>query len=87
MKNHFTSEDYNGSIQNWSFDQDANGILYVANNEGLLEFDGNKWKKYKVPLATKIRAVKVGSQSRVFVGGQNQIGYFTYTKEGLISNL
>jgi DNA-binding CsgD family transcriptional regulator len=84
LKNHFTSEDYTGSIQNWSFDQDDKGILYVANNEGLLEFDGNKWKKYKVPLSTKIRAVKVDSQNRVFVGGQNQIGYFTYTKEGFI---
>ena len=82
LKSHFSSEIYNGSIQNWSFDQDANGILYVANNEGLLEFDGNQWKKYKVPFSTKIRAVKIDRQNRVFVGGQNQIGYFKNDKDG-----
>lgn len=92
LKSHFDSEDYKGGIQNWSFDQDANGILYVANNEGLLEFDGNEWTKYKVPLATKIRVVKVDRENRIFVGGQNQIGYFKNTKKGfeftsLIDNL
>ncbi len=83
LKNHFTSDIYKGGIQNWCFDQDNNGILYVANNDGLLEFDGNKWKKYEVPLATKIRAVKVDSNNRIFVGGQNQIGYFTNSSSGL----
>ena len=92
LKSHFNSEHYKGGIQNWSFDQDANGILYVANNKGLLEFDGNEWKKYKVPLSTKVRGVKVGRENRVFVGGQNQIGYFENTKKGfeftsLIDNL
>ena len=92
LKSHFTSEDYKGSIQNWSFDQDANGLLYVANNEGLLEFDGNQWNKYRVPLSTKIRAVRVDHQNRVFVGGQNQIGYFKNTTNGfeftsLVDNL
>ena len=81
---HFESSDYDGGIQNWSFDQDSNGILYVANNEGLLEFDGNKWKKFEVPNSTRLRAVKVDSQNRIFVGGQGQIGYFTTTKNGLI---
>jgi DNA-binding CsgD family transcriptional regulator len=84
LKKHFNAETYRGGIQNWSFDQDDNGLLYVANNHGLLEFDGNKWNKYKVPLATKIRAVKVDSQNRVFVGGQNQIGYFTNTRAGFV---
>ena len=84
LKSYFASDVYKGGIQNWSFDQDENGLLYVANNDGLLEFDGTKWNKYKVPSATKIRAVKVDSKNRVFVGGQNQIGYFTHTKEGFI---
>jgi ligand-binding sensor domain-containing protein/DNA-binding CsgD family transcriptional regulator len=83
LKSHFTSKNYKGGIQNWSFDQGSNGILYVANNEGLLEFDGSQWHKYKVPLSTKIRAVKVDHQNRVFIGGQNQIGYFENTKKGL----
>ena len=58
-------------------------MLYVANNAGLLEFDGNKWNRYEVPLSTKIRSVKVDSKNRIFVGGQNQIGFFTKTIHGL----
>ena len=49
LKKHFSSIDYQGGIQSWAFDQDTLGILYVANNIGLLEFDGNTWTKYDVP--------------------------------------
>lgn len=83
LKKHFNPIDYKGSIQNWSFDQDNSGILYVANNNGLLEFDGEKWTKHFVP-SVRIRAVKVGRKGRIFVGGQGQIGYFTKTHNGLI---
>ena len=47
LHKHFDVGDYKGGIQSWSFDQDSSGILYVANNYGLLEFDGVKWTKYE----------------------------------------
>ena len=81
--NRIESSDYNGGIQCWSFDQDSSGIIYVANNEGLLEFDGNTWTKYSIPSCTKLRAVKVDANNRIYVGGQGQIGYFEMTKHGL----
>ena len=84
LNEHFDSDNYNGGIQNWAFDQNSEGILYVANNDGLLEFDGRKWNKYEVPFSTRLRAVKVDSQDRIFVGGQGQIGYFTKTKNDLV---
>lgn len=83
LKKHFSSDDYQGGIQSWAFDQDTSGILYVANNMGLLEFDGNKWTKYEVPNCTRVRAVKVDRFNRVFVGGQGQIGYYQMTEYGL----
>ena len=83
LKTHFDPMDYNAGIQNWSFDQDSNGILYIANNDGILEFDGKEWNQLSVPLSTKIRAVKVDHQNRVFVGGQNQIGYFSNSVDGM----
>ncbi len=83
LKVHFDTNDYHGGIQSWSFDQNSGGILYVANNKGLLQFDGRKWTKYDVPSSTRLRAVMVDSQNRIFVGGQGQIGYFSMTKNGL----
>lgn len=79
LKEHFDSNDYNGGIQNWSIDQNNEGIIYIANNDGLLEFDGGEWNTYSVPSAGRLRAVKADSQNRIFVGGQGQIGYFTKT--------
>lgn len=79
----FESTDYKGGIQSWSFDQDSLGILYVANNEGLLEFDGSKWIIHNVPFCTRVRAVLVDEQNRIFIGGQGQLGYFTMTEKGL----
>ena len=46
VSKHFDSGDYPGGTQSWSFDQSSTGILYAANNSGLLEFDGNNWNNY-----------------------------------------
>jgi len=86
LKTHFQPEDYNGGIQNWDFDQDASNILYVANNDGVLSFDGESWKSYPVPNSTKIRTVLVGHDKKIFVGGQGQIGYFEDLGNGLVFN-
>lgn len=76
LRKHFNSSDYRGGMQSWDFSQSADGLIYVANNNGLLEFDGNKWQKYDIPDATKIRTVMLDSKGIIYVGGQNQIGYF-----------
>ncbi len=82
LRNHFTASDYQGGTQSWSFDQDKTGTLYVANNDGLLEFDGKNWTKHAVPSSGRIRAVKVASDGKVFVGGQGQIGFFERGAQG-----
>jgi DNA-binding CsgD family transcriptional regulator/ligand-binding sensor domain-containing protein len=82
LRTHFDSEDYRAGMQSWDFSQSEDGLLYVANNSGLLEFDGNKWKKYDIPDATKIRTVMIDSKGVVYVGGQNQIGFFINTGSG-----
>ena len=35
---------YKAGIQNWDIIEDDQGLLYVANNLGLLEFDGQNWQ-------------------------------------------
>ena len=71
----FSTEDYHGGIQNWDITQDHRGFIYVANNFGLLEFDGTQWHNYGVPNSTRIRSLLIDS-TRVYVGGQGQLGYF-----------
>jgi DNA-binding CsgD family transcriptional regulator/ligand-binding sensor domain-containing protein len=75
IKNYKRS-DYRGGTQNWNVDQDKNGNLYFANNNGLLQFDGSSWTKYSIPNSSNIRCLKIDSTGTIYVGGYNEFGYF-----------
>ncbi|MDG1743054.1 MAG: hypothetical protein P8H19_00490 [Polaribacter sp.] len=57
--NTFSPKDYKAENQNWSISQSANKFIYVANNKGLLEFNGASWHLYPTPNKTIKRSVKV----------------------------
>lgn len=74
--------DYKASAQNWDMDQDINGNLYFANNNGLLEFDGTSWYKYNMPQSKEVRSLKIHDNGRIYVGGYNAFGYFKANAKG-----
>lgn len=80
----YSSVDYRAGSQNWNIDQDKNGVMYFGNNEGLLTFDGRYWKLYPLPNKTVVRSVKIDVLGRIFVGGQNEIGYFFPDDQGML---
>ncbi|TZF86009.1 transcriptional regulator (plasmid) [Pedobacter sp. BS3] len=82
--NTYGSLDYRGGTQNWDIDQDKNGILYFANNEGLLTFDGRHWNLYPLPHKTIVRSLKVSRDGKIYVGAQDEIGYFFPDKNGVL---
>ncbi len=75
VKNYMTT-DYHAGTQNWGIAEQENGWIYIANNYGLLEYDGCYWNLYGLPNSTPVRSVTVGDDHRVYVGGRNQYGYF-----------
>lgn len=75
---------YHAGTQNWKICQDRQGIIYIANNEGLLSFDGNFWKKYKTLNATGIRSLAVAGNGRIYIGAQGEIGYFEPDTRGCL---
>jgi ligand-binding sensor domain-containing protein/DNA-binding CsgD family transcriptional regulator len=76
---------YKGGIQNWDVAQDANGILYFGNNDGLLSFNGRFWTIYHLPNFTVVRSVEVDALNRIFVGGQDEAGYFFPDAHGVLT--
>ncbi len=80
----FNSQDIKGGIQSWGITQDSRDFIYVANNFGLLEYDGKEWNHYPVKNGTKVRSVYVGQDNRVYVGSQSGFGYFTSNRQGLM---
>lgn len=80
----YNNLEYKAGLQNWSTVQDDNGILYFGNNEGLLTFNGQYWSLHQLPNQTIIRSVKLDKTGRIFVGGQDEIGYFSPRKNGTL---
>lgn len=78
----YSKQSYSAGLQNWDIKQDKNGIIYFANNEGLLSFDGRYWNLYPLPNRTIVRSVEIGSDNRIYVGGQDELGYFAPSANG-----
>lgn len=78
----FSPENYNGGIQNWQIGQDSEGLIYVANNFGLLQYDGNEWRRYEVSGATKMRSMAISKDGRIYAGSQGDFGFFESDSSG-----
>jgi ligand-binding sensor domain-containing protein/DNA-binding CsgD family transcriptional regulator len=81
----YASKVYGSGVQNWDVTQDENGIMYFGNNEGLLSFDGRYWRVYPLPNATIVRSVCADQNGRIYVGGQDEMGYFEADEKGSLT--
>ena len=82
LVSNFSTIDYQAGIQNGDVVQDIRGLLYVANNYGLLEYDGSVWNTYPVKNGTKVRSVVWDSKGRIYVGCQGDFGFFFPDEKG-----
>src|SRR6266700_3880557 len=81
----FNKQAYNAGKQNWNIRQDKQGRIYFANNEGVLTYDGAYWKLYPLPNKTIVWSVEFGKDGRLYVGGQDEMGYFSPDINGNLS--
>jgi len=79
----FEPEDYMGDNQNWMISQAANNYIYVANNKGLLEFNGAEWNTYTSPNNSIIRSVNVIGD-KVYTGCYAEFGYWLKNEFGTL---
>lgn len=77
---YFNRRNYHAGTQNWSISQAENGLIYSANNDGILEFDGTRWRLLPRINNNIVRAV-LAYQGKVYVGAYNDFGYFEYNGE------
>jgi len=77
---------YGAENQNWAISQSEDQVVYVANNSGLLAFNGAKWSLYPSPNKTIIRSVNV-IDDRVYTGCYMEFGYWEADKFGLLNYL
>lgn len=73
----YTPEGYGKKLesQNWSVTQDPRGVIYVANQSGVLTYDGERWRFVPIRQRTPVRTVVTGPDGTVYAGTYNEIGY------------
>lgn len=79
----FNHRDYAGHSQNWAIVQDQRGLIYAANNQGVIEFDGSDWRHISINGALS-RCLDIDNEGRIWVGGQDELGYLAADSLGSI---
>ncbi|UOY05849.1 Two component regulator three Y domain-containing protein [Muricauda sp. SCSIO 64092] len=74
--------DYKGAGENWDLTTNEQGELFVANNKGMLHFDGEEWNLYKLPNNTIIRSI-LSHGDRIYTGSYEEFGYWKKNGDGL----
>lgn len=69
-------EIYQAASQNWSIRQDKQGVIYFANTEGLVRFDGSKWDLLTLPNKEPVYSVDVDSHGNIYICSDQELGYF-----------
>jgi ligand-binding sensor domain-containing protein/DNA-binding CsgD family transcriptional regulator len=80
----YRNTDYHAANETWDIGQDKRGLLYFANNDGLLTFDGTYWKLYPLPNKAAIKSLAIDTAGRIYVGGQDEVGYFFPDRNGIL---
>ncbi len=75
-------QDYNADGVNWWAAEDDNGVMYFANNSGILIYDGQHWEVVVPDGNIETRSLAKGSDGTIYVGTVGDIGYLKPDKTG-----
>lgn len=75
-------KDYNAAPQNWAIAQDQRGVMYFGNSVGVLEFDGENWKLFRVSNHSTVRSLGVDKNGVIYVGAFGEMGYMQPDSKG-----
>lgn len=81
--NNYEPSQYGAGNQNWMLSESENNYIYIANNKGLLEYNGAQWRLYKTPNESIMRSVKVAGD-RIYTGCYMDFGYWQKDDRGVL---
>ncbi|MFC2186952.1 hypothetical protein ACFCT7_06485 [Fulvivirgaceae bacterium LMO-SS25] len=73
LLNNFTPDQYLNSGKTWDIDSAPNGIIYLATDKGLLEYDGKRWNIFKGSNGFT-RSLLVLNDSTIYTGSDLDFG-------------
>ncbi len=78
----YSTKEYNAAFQNWGGLQDQHGVMFFANNDGVLTYDGKRWSLIATPAQSNIRSMAMDNEGKVFLGALDDFGYLDRQKNG-----
>lgn len=78
----YTIDEYLADNQNWGIDVNNSGEVFVANNKGLLRFNGQKWQLHELPNKTIVRSV-LCDKDKIYTGSYEEFGYWKKDNFGI----
>lgn len=78
----FSPQDYDWMPQNWAVVSDSRGVMYFGNTSGVLEFDGQSWRRIVTTQGTGVRSMARTADGRIYLGGQGEIGMLAVGDDG-----
>ncbi|MCC8143060.1 MAG: hypothetical protein LIO97_03505 [Tannerellaceae bacterium] len=79
----FSVDDYKASCQNWKLAISPDGLLYVANNIGLLTYDGNSWWVNPLPDNSVVTSVTFSKDTIFTLSDTNLFGGWLRDEKGI----
>ncbi|MEM8484598.1 MAG: ATP-binding protein [Bacteroidota bacterium] len=70
--------------QNWSITQDDRGLIYVANSNGVLEYDADTWRIIHVPDSATVFSVGKSLNGTVHAGARDEFGFLAPDSTGTL---
>ncbi|MCP5102853.1 MAG: hypothetical protein GY950_05725, partial [bacterium] len=78
----YSRKEYDHRPQNWSIVQDENGIIYVGNHGGLLQYDGVSWRLLRIPNWNVLSLAVHEKTGTLCIGGSDEIGLLDVDSNG-----
>ncbi|MFZ4796703.1 MAG: adenylate/guanylate cyclase domain-containing protein [Bacteroidia bacterium] len=81
VSNNYTSKTFNAHPLIWNFTQDSKGRIWMANNDGVLRFDGNNWNLYLTP--KPVRQIAFDKNGNLFLACEGDFGAYIFDEKGI----
>jgi signal transduction histidine kinase/DNA-binding response OmpR family regulator len=79
----YSYREYRSVPQTTMIDQNSQGIIYVANQWGILEFDGASWQVIQIP-PMLVFSLAIDDEDMIYVGGRGHIGFLAPDSKGVL---
>ncbi len=83
----YGANEYNSDPQNWDIVQDRRGVIYVANNSGVLEYDGVSWRQIIPGTRMTVTTLNMDKNGRIWVGAGREFGYLAPDSVGSLKHI